>query len=110
MAAEHQRLAVEPGAGVFRRGFPRDRALRLVLGRRHPVGPTSALPKAISPGVRFVRHDDFNDRFYRLFQRDWPDLCEEWQVMVAGMEYGYDVARAAIDFRPAARCRPMGPR
>jgi hypothetical protein len=50
--------------------------------------------------VRFVRRDDFNQRFYRLFQRDWENICEEWQVMVAGIEYGYDVARAAIDFTP----------
>ena len=43
---------------------------------------------------------DFHDHFRQLFQNDWQHLCEEWQVMVADMEYGYDVARAAIDFTP----------
>jgi hypothetical protein len=50
---------------------------------------------------RFVQQPDFNTRFYELFKADWPALCEEWQVMVANLEYGYDVARSAIDFRPA---------
>jgi hypothetical protein len=43
---------------------------------------------------------DFTARFYRLFAADWQELCEEWQVFVAGMEYGYDVARTAVDFTP----------
>ena len=43
---------------------------------------------------------DFNERFYRLFEPDWQELCEEWQLMVTGMEYGYDVARSAVDFTP----------
>ncbi len=48
----------------------------------------------------FVREPDFNERFYRLFKADWQDLCEEWQLMVANLEYGYDVARSAVDFTP----------
>jgi hypothetical protein len=47
-----------------------------------------------------VRRSDFNARFYRLFEPDWQELCEEWQLMVANMEYGYDVPRAAVDFTP----------
>ena len=43
---------------------------------------------------------DFNQQFYRLFKADWRELCEEWQLMLANMEYGYDVARSAIDFTP----------
>jgi hypothetical protein len=50
--------------------------------------------------IRFVREPDFNDRFHRLFESDWQELCEEWQLMVANMEYGYDVERSAVDFRP----------
>jgi hypothetical protein len=53
---------------------------------------------------KLVRGPDFNDKFYRLFQPDWQELSEEWQVFVAGMEYGYDVARTAIDF---ARGQPL---
>ena len=43
---------------------------------------------------------DFNQQFYRLFKDDWEELCEEWQLMVANLEYGYDVARSAVDFTP----------
>ncbi len=49
---------------------------------------------------QFVREPDFNQRFYQLFQADWPELCEEWQLMVANLEYGYDVVRSAVDFAP----------
>jgi hypothetical protein len=50
--------------------------------------------------LQFVREPDFNERFYRLFKTDWQELCEEWQLMVANLEYGYDVARSAVDFAP----------
>jgi len=49
---------------------------------------------------RYVRDHDFNQRFYKLFESDWQPLCEEWQLMVANMEYGYDVVRSAVDFTP----------
>ena len=55
-----------------------------------------------------VRDRDFNKRFYRLFQPDWQELCEEWQLMVTGMEYGYDVAREAVDFTPGKPLPPRG--
>ncbi|MEN6458327.1 MAG: hypothetical protein ABFC63_05305 [Thermoguttaceae bacterium] len=48
-----------------------------------------------------VGQPDFNEQFHRLFQADWQELCEEWQLMAFGMEYGYDVVRSAVDFRPA---------
>jgi hypothetical protein len=47
-----------------------------------------------------VAQNDFNQRFYRLFADDWQELCEEWQLMVVNMEYGYDVERSAVDFTP----------
>ncbi len=47
--------------------------------------------------IQFVREPDFNERFYRLFKSDWQELCEEWQLMAANMEYGYDVDRSAVD-------------
>ncbi len=52
---------------------------------------------------RFVRQRNFNERFRKLFAPDWQELCEEWQLMAASLEYGYDVARCAIDFTPANR-------
>ena len=52
--------------------------------------------------IDFARENDrdFNKRFYQLFQPDWQELCEEWQLMVTGIEYGYDVPRVAVDFTP----------
>jgi hypothetical protein len=47
-----------------------------------------------------IGKDDFNQRFYKLFEADWQALSEEWQLMVANMEYGYDVARNEVDFTP----------
>ncbi len=47
-----------------------------------------------------VGRPDFNEFVFDLFEKDWPELSEEWQVFIAGLEYGYDVARAAIDFTP----------
>jgi hypothetical protein len=50
----------------------------------------------------FVRRpDSFNDQFRRRFESDWQELCEEWQLMGANLEYGYDVPRSAVDFSPA---------
>lgn len=48
----------------------------------------------------WVQKPDFNERFSRLFEPDWRELCEEWQLMVADLQYGYDVERSAIDFTP----------
>ena len=51
--------------------------------------------------IRYVREPDFNERFFRLFEPDWQQLCEEWQLMVVDMEYGYDIERSAVDFTPS---------
>jgi hypothetical protein len=50
--------------------------------------------------IELVGVRDFNERFYRLFDADWQELCEEWQLLVANLEYGYDVPRSAVDFTP----------
>ena len=55
---------------------------------------------------KYVRDRDFTARFRRLFADDWQELCEEWQLMTADMEYGYDVARSAVDFTPG-RISPL---
>jgi hypothetical protein len=49
---------------------------------------------------RFVVEPGFNGRFRELIGPDWQDLCEQWQVFVAGLEYGYDVPAAAIRRAP----------
>ncbi len=47
-----------------------------------------------------VLQPGFTARFRRLIGDDWQRLSEEWQLMMATLEYGHDVARAAVDFTP----------
>ena len=51
--------------------------------------------------AQHVRDPELNGRLRRLFADDWRQLCEEWQLMTADMQYGYDVVRSAVDFTPA---------
>ncbi len=51
-----------------------------------------------------VLKPDFNARFRALMADDWQPLCEEWQLLVMGLEYGYDVPAMAVDFTPG---KPM---
>ena len=44
---------------------------------------------------------EFSRRFFKSLQTDWRDLAEEWQIIVAEIDYGYDVARAAVERKPA---------
>lgn len=45
-----------------------------------------------------VRKPDFNGRLRTVFAEDWSDLNEEWQCFVLELDYGYDLARNAIEF------------
>lgn len=47
-----------------------------------------------------VRSLKFNDEFRRTYYADLPQLSREWLVFAAELEYGVDVARTTIDFRP----------
>jgi hypothetical protein len=49
---------------------------------------------------KHVRDRDFNQHVFEVFKNDWQQLEEEWQVFIAGLEYGYDVSRMAINFTP----------
>jgi hypothetical protein len=49
---------------------------------------------------KHVRQGDFNQYVLEVFKNDWQELSEEWQVFIAGLEYGYDIPRTAIDFAP----------
>ncbi len=51
-----------------------------------------------------IPEDTVTARFYRLFQPDWREMNEQWQVFIAGIEYGDDIPRTAIDFAPG---RPL---
>ncbi len=46
--------------------------------------------------------DRFARRFAALVDTPWTQVEEEWQLFVMNVDYGYDVARAAIDFRKGA--------
>jgi hypothetical protein len=41
-------------------------------------------------------------------QKDWSSLSEDWQIFVMDIQYGYDVARAAVVRKPAAPLPPGG--
>jgi len=49
---------------------------------------------------REARGPDFVRRFAQEFAPDMAELAVEWQLFVVNLQYGYDVPRAAIEFRP----------
>jgi hypothetical protein len=55
-----------------------------------------------------VLRPDFNQRFLQALGDDGPRLDEEWQVFVASLEYGMDVARGVLDFAPGKPLPPDG--
>jgi hypothetical protein len=57
---------------------------------------------------RHVLAPDFNRRFDQAIGDDWEELGEEWRLMIANLEYGYDVERTAIDFTPGGPLPPDG--
>jgi hypothetical protein len=65
----------------FLRQHPRYRARFQALGRE-------------DRGTRFAA------RFRELFGPDTADLSTEWALYITNLQYGYDVARAAIEFQP----------
>ncbi|MCY2992266.1 MAG: hypothetical protein NTY19_30945 [Planctomycetota bacterium] len=48
-----------------------------------------------------VRDRELTSRFREQLQADGKDLAEEWQLFVMNLEYGYEVARAAVVRKPA---------
>jgi hypothetical protein len=51
---------------------------------------------------------EFNRHFRQLFAADWEQMCEEWQVFVSDIDYGYDIARNAVAFAPGEPLPPQG--
>jgi hypothetical protein len=43
----------------------------------------------------------FSQRFYDSMKAEWPQISREWHVFVANIDYGFDIAREAIDAKPA---------
>ena len=47
-----------------------------------------------------VNDPEFNQRLRDKFADDWPLLTAQWQAFSGELDYGYDVAAAAIEFAP----------
>lgn len=47
----------------------------------------------------FTRGNQFQREFSSVFAADERDLVTEWNLFLANLQYGYDIQRAAIDFR-----------
>jgi hypothetical protein len=45
-----------------------------------------------------VREGKFAVRFRQLFDDDWSRLDDDWQALIANLEYGYDFSRMASEF------------
>ncbi len=43
--------------------------------------------------------DEFHQKFLELYAEDWSELTEEWQFFVSSVDYGYNLARAAVVFK-----------
>jgi hypothetical protein len=49
---------------------------------------------------RLVQSPDFNAQFHQVFAADWEQLEQDWELLTRTIEYGYDVAAEAVDYRP----------
>ena len=47
-----------------------------------------------------VLEDDFNTRFFRTVVKDREHFLKEWHHFLSTIDYGYDIPREAITFRP----------
>ncbi|MBM4000179.1 MAG: hypothetical protein FJ297_11700 [Planctomycetes bacterium] len=52
--------------------------------------------------------DAFSARLYGRLESRWPELELNWQALIAAVEYGYDVERAAIVLREGVARGPGG--
>ena len=48
-----------------------------------------------------VRRPDPKQQVADVFAKDWPELQTEWILFLMNICHGYDIERAAIDFKPA---------
>jgi hypothetical protein len=107
------RIKIVKGDVAARRGRRLQNVIEYSIGGRSDLEPyawswaaTTLLQRHPRYRDRFwklranVQHPDFTERFRQLFRDDWGELCEEWQLFAAGLEYGHDVPSTAIDFTP----------
>ena len=57
---------------------------------------------AIDVGNPESATEQFNRRFRARFAADWRELNDDWAVFTGALEYGHDLTRSAIDFKPGA--------
>lgn len=50
---------------------------------------------------RLVDQPNFTARFRTELRDVWSELTEDWQLFAMNIDYGYDIARAAIERKPA---------
>jgi hypothetical protein len=55
-----------------------------------------------------LRSSDLTAWFREQVQNDWSPLRVDWQLFVMNIEYGYDIARAAVVHKPAMPLPPDG--
>jgi hypothetical protein len=48
----------------------------------------------------------FNDKFRETFRSHWGLLHQQWEAMIAQLDYGYDLERMALALEPATRRGP----
>ena len=96
-------------SATCRRPTSRERALCLVLGRRRRCWTAiPAIETASASSIGHVREPRFQRPVLPALRSPiGEELCEEWQLMVTDMEYGYDVA--ALGGRFHARQVPLPP-
>lgn len=56
--------------------------------------------------ARHAADPQFDAVFRERFAADWTDLSTEWQAFVHSLDYGYDVARCALELKPAEPLQP----
>ena len=54
------------------------------------------------------RSIDFSRRFYDSLKPHWRAINEDWQLFVRDIDYGYDIARAAVVRKPASALPAAG--
>lgn len=52
------------------------------------------------------RSMDFCHKFVKDLEGDWPAISEDWQLFIANADYGYDVARAAVQRKAEVTALP----
>ncbi|MEC9117560.1 MAG: hypothetical protein VX607_11880 [Planctomycetota bacterium] len=52
------------------------------------------------------RSPAFAQPLVRELQGKWPEVQEDWQVFLSEIDYGYDLERMAVDYKPVADLSP----